>query len=225
MANFNDNWGINDFYNLFIYSENGNLIYKLITDENIDNSIQGILQAMFFTGEDYSFKLRTLSTDYGILGFKQFNSNKFMKSDKTKNVNNDQIINKNQVSEKNLLFCLIIPNFFGDENLSDFIIDRIMNYIFDILIIHIGCVDLFSSNGQEIEKLKKQLEIFQYSVETILKRFSNLELLLKSEKKLEISKDILYPIKHYMEQMKNALKLDFLCLIDNNSIVWASNNW
>jgi len=48
---------------------------------------------------------------------------------------------------------------------------------------------------------------------------------LKSEKKYEINKEILYPIKHYLENFKNFLKVDFLCLSINSSIVWASPDW
>lgn len=230
MANFLDTFGMNNFHNFFIYTENGNLIYKLSTDENIDSSIQGILQAMYFTGEDYSFKLRTLSTDSGVLGFKLFDYIKFTaSSNKNKpfppKANAESNSDLNNLSEKNILLCLVFPNYFGDEDLSDLIIERILNYIFDILIVHIGCIDLFSTNLQEIEKLKRQLELFQPSVEYILKNFSNFDFLFKAEKKLEVSKEILYPIKHYMEQIKNGMKLDFLCLLDNNSVVWASNDW
>jgi nitrogen regulatory protein PII-like uncharacterized protein len=230
MAHFLDTFGMNDFYNFFIYTENGNLIYKLTTDENIDSSIQGILQAMYFTGDDYAFKLRTLSTDYGVLGFKLFDYRKFTSSsNKNKPIpsksNAESNKNLNNSSEKNILLCLIFPNYFGDEDLSDFIIERILNYIFDILIIHIGCMDLFCTNLQEIEKLKRQLELFQPSVEFILKNFSNLDFLYKAEKKLEVSKEVLYPIKHYLEQFKNGMKLDFLCLLNNNAVVWASNDW
>lgn len=235
MANILDTFGMNDFYNFFIYSENGDLIFKITTDLNVDQSIQGILQAIFFTGEDYSFKLRTLSTDFGVLGFKLFDYNKFIpkgkqnNSDAKKNHNNcdtnSNLISKNELSEKNILLCLVYPNYFGDEDLTDFYIERILNYIFDILIIQIGCIDVFSTNLQEVEILKKQLELFQPSIEFILKNFSSLDFLLKSEKKLEVGKDILYPIKHYLEQLKNEMKLDFLCLLNNHSVIWASNYW
>jgi len=235
MANIIDTFGMIDFYNFFIYSENGDLIFKITTDQNIDQSIQGILQAIFFTGDDYSFKLRTLSTDFGVLGFKLFEYNKFLTKGKQKNVDlkkiqnnsdtNSNFISKNESNEKNILFCLVYPNFFGDEDLTDFFIERILNYIFNILIIQIGCIDVFSTNIQEVDILKKQLELFQPSIEYILKNFSCLDFLLKSEKKLEVGKDILYPIKHYLEQFKNGLKLDFLCLLNNNSVIWASNYW
>ena len=215
MANFIDVWSQNDFYNFFIYSNNGSLIYKNTTDENIDSSIQGILQAIYFTGDDYNFKLRTLSTDYGLLGFKSYDSEKYSNKKKIIQTQNN----------KSILFCLVFTNFFGDEDLSDFIMERIFDYLFDILIIHIGAIDLFSTSPQEIEKLKKQLDLFQPSIDYILKNFSNLDLLFKSEKKLEITKEILYPIKHYLETMKNSMKLDFICLLNNDSIVWASKSW
>lgn len=235
MAYYLDTWGMNDFYNFFIYAENGNLIYKNCTNENIDNSIQGILQAMYFTGDDYSFKLRSLATDFGILAFKLFDINKFFPNNKKNNSTAKNAINNPPSSgsgsssitshDKNILLCLIYPNFFGDEELSDFLMERILDYVFDILVIHIGTVDLFSTNAQEVEKLKKQLDLFQPTLDYILKNFSNLDFIFKSEKKLEVARDVLYPIKHYLENIKNAMKLDFICLLCNDAIVWASNYW
>jgi len=217
MENFNflDNWEMNNFFNFYIYSENGSLIYKINTDENIDSSIQGILQAMYFTGEDFNFKLKTLSTDFGVLAFKAFESEKFVKKTKEKFPN----------LEKSILFALIFPNYFGDEDLCDYIMERILDYLFDILIVHIGAIDIFSNKLNEIEIFKRQLNIFQSSIEYILRNFFDMNLLLKSEKKLEISKEILYPIKHYLEDMKNSMKIDFICLLFNDSIIWASQYW
>jgi hypothetical protein len=217
MENFLDNWEMNNFFNFFIYSENGSLIYKVISEENIDTSIQGILQAIYFTGEDFNFKLKTLSTDFGLLAFKAFESEKFIKktNEKFRNIN----------LEKNILFAIIFPNYFGDEDLCDFIMERILDYLFDILIIHIGAIDLFCNKSKELEIFKKQLNIFQYSLEYILRNFFDMNLLLKSEKKLEVSKEVLYPIKHYLEEIKNSMKIDFICLLYNDSIIWASQYW
>jgi hypothetical protein len=215
MENFLENWEMNNFFNFFIYSENGSLIYKINTEDNIETSIQGILQAMYFTGEDFNFKLKILSTDFGVLAFKAFGSEKFLKKTKEKYQN----------IEKNILFAIIFPNYFGDEDLCDFIMERILDYIFDIFIIHIGAIDVFCNKSKELEIFKRQLNIFQYSIEYILRNFFDMNLLLKSEKKLEVSNEVLYPIKHYLEEIKKSLKIDFICLLCNDSIIWASKYW
>jgi len=59
----------------------------------------------------------------------------------------------------------------------------------------------------------------------LLKNHKNLSLLLKLEKKIEVVKDVLFPVKHYMESFKSQLKQDFMCLLVNDSIVWASPDW
>ena len=102
---------MNNFFNFYIYSENGSLIYKVNTDENIDSSIQGILLAIYFTWDDFNFRLKSLATDFGVLAFKSFESEKFVKKEKGKFPN----------LEKSILFALIFRDYFCDEDLCDFI--------------------------------------------------------------------------------------------------------
>lgn len=194
---------INNCYLFFIFSENGNCLHKITTDTNFEPSLQGILQALYFTATDYNCEIKTISSDNGILGYKSYN-----------------------YKEKNILFALVVPNYFGEEELADIILERTIDYLFNILVIHIGYVDLFNHNSQtDLEKLKKMLENYDYSLKHILKNFRNLSFMLKSEKKFEVSKDILYPIKHYFENFKNILKVDFVCFVVNESVVWASSDW
>ena len=48
---------------------------------------------------------------------------------------------------------------------------------------------------------------------------------MKSEKKVEVSKDIIYPIKYYFNTLKTKLKADFICATIENLILWATNSW
>jgi hypothetical protein len=48
---------------------------------------------------------------------------------------------------------------------------------------------------------------------------------LKSEKKIEVSKDIIYPIKYYFNTFKTKLKVDFVCATIENFVLWATNSW
>jgi len=53
----------------------------------------------------------------------------------------------------------------------------------------------------------------------------NLDLLLKSERKYEISKDTLYPLKHYMDTFKEKLKVEFACISVDDAIAWCNVEW
>ena len=193
----------NNLFHFFIYSDSGSCIYKLSSENNFDNSIQGILQALYFTTLDNNFGIKTVSTEYGTLAFKSFKS-----------------------EDKVLLMALIISDYFGDEELTEIVLDRILDYLYSVLVMHIGLTDLFFFHSpHEIDTLKKLIEIFQPSLKYILTNWMKLNFLLKSERKVEISKEVLYPIKHYVENFKNVLKVDFLCLVVNSAIVWASSDW
>jgi len=78
-----------------------------------------------------------LCSELGIIGYKNFS-----------------------YKDSNILFCLIFPNYYGDEELAEILIDKILDYIYYALIMHIGLYDLFHVlNPQEIEKFKKFLEV------------------------------------------------------------------
>jgi hypothetical protein len=193
----------NNLCHFFIFSEIGNCLYKHSTEENLDLSLQGILQALFFTANDYNSEIKTISTDSGLLGYKSF-----------------------QFKEKTILFAIVLPNYFGEEELSYLIIERVLEYLYNILVMHIGLIDLYNNNSpNEIEKLKRMFDTYEPSIFYILKNFSKLNFLLRCEKKFEIEKDVMYPIKHYLENFKNFLKVDFLCLLINGCILWASADW
>ena len=48
---------------------------------------------------------------------------------------------------------------------------------------------------------------------------------MKSEKKVEVSKDLIYPIKYYFSSLKTKLKADFICATIDNLVLWATNSW
>jgi len=193
----------NKFYNFFIYSDTGACLYKLSSEKTFDMSLQGIFQALFYTSSDLKFDIKTFTTDFGLMSYKPFN-----------------------FQNKNILLALVIPNYFGDEELADLITENILDYLYSALVTHIGLTDLYNFiSTSDLEILKKFIEIFEPTLKYILSNFMNLNLMLKSEKKYEINKEILYPIKHYLENFKNYLKIDFLCLTINSSIVWASPDW
>ena len=211
------------YYRLFIYSDTGSCIYKAKTKENkkqnnyefneddSDNdgvdkdlgAIQGIIQAIFFTPLDLQCELHMISTDIGLLTYKAF------------------------VYENNtLLLALIFPNYYSDETLSHRISQLLLNYIYHFLLMNIGKKTLFKfSNSSEIEKLRKIIDIYSDGIHHILCNHSSLTFLLKAEKKLQLEKDYIYSIKHYLEKLKKSLKLDLICLTVENSIVWASSEW
>ena len=212
------------YYKLFIYSDSGTCIYKLKTqdmenipnnnellDEDSDNegvdkelgAIQGIIQAVYFTPLDIDCEVHLISTDVGILSYKAF------------------------FFEKNiLLLALIFPNFYSDETLSHRISKLLLEYIYNYLLMNIGKKTLFKfGNSSEIEKLRKIIDIYSYGIHHILNNHSSLSFLLKAEKKIQIDKDVIYSIKHYLEKFKKSIKNDLLCLTLDNNIVWASSDW
>ncbi len=193
------------FLHFLIYTDSGSLLYKLSSGEEIEPSMMGILQAIFFTSEELKCGLRSISTETGLITFNSY---------------------KSSVNGCSLMFALVLPNYFGAEEVMEITIMRLFDYVYSMLVIHIGLVDLFTfNNPREIETLKKLLNNFQLSFAFILNNFTNLNYLLQCERKFEICSDLNYPIKHYLEQYKNFLKVDFMCLCINNSVVWSTQHW
>lgn len=201
-----------NLFHFFIYTDSGSCLYKLSSekekDKEFDKSIQGILQALYFTSTDVNYgnsELKLLTCDYGLLSYKSF---------------------KQENTEDSLLFALILPNTFGDEDLALMIVHRIMDYIYYCLVMHIGIIDLytFSSNIQ-IDNLKKLIDLYEPSICYILNNYQSLPLLLQSEKRLEVKNEVLYPIRHYLENMKNSLKISFMSFYVNDSLVWNNIDW
>ena len=217
---------IQPYYKLFIYSDSGTCIYKLKSKDikniiNTDNdsfeeeeqdnegvdkdlgAIQGIIQAAYFTPLDIECEIHMISTDVGLLSYKAF------------------------TFEKNiLLFALIFPNYYSDETLSQHISKLLLEYIYNFLLMNIGKRSLFKfNNSSEIEILRNIINIYSYGIHYILNNHSSLTFLLKAEKKLQIDKDVIYSIKHYIEIFKKSMKIDILCLTLDDNIVWASSDW
>ena len=197
------------YYNFFIFTDTGSCIFKISSDKNDKNSfqnigaMQGIIQALFFTAIDLKCNIHSLNTELGILCYKAFTYN-----------------------ENTLLLSLMFPNYYCDENLCLNITQNILDYIYHILLIHIGVTDLFSfSNSNDIEKLRRYLDLYKNSIKYILNNHTKLNLILKAEKKYEIDKDVIYSIKFYLEKIKKNLKLDLIAITVKNIIVWASSDW
>ena len=129
------------YYKLFIYSDTGSCIYKLKTkdlknisnkdinqndsieeqedsEEGIDKdlgAIQGIIQAVFFTPLDINCTVHMISTDVGLLSYKEYSY------------------------EKNtILLALIFPNYYSDETLSHRISQLLLDFIYNYLLMNIG---------------------------------------------------------------------------------------
>jgi len=217
-----DNNNSQVYYKLFIYSDSGTCIYhKNYNDNktNIDESfkeesdnegidkelgaIQGIIQAVYFTPLDIDCEIHMISTDIGLLSYKAF------------------------TYEKNiLLLALIFPNFYSDETLSHRITKLLLEYIYNFLVMNIGKKSLFKfGNSTEIEKLRRIIDIYSFGINYILNNHSSLTFLLKAEKKLQIDKDVIYGIKHYIDEFIKTIKKDIFCLTFEDSIVCASSNW
>jgi hypothetical protein len=130
------NPSINNYYNFFIYSDNGSCIYKLSSECSIDQSMQGIIQALYYTASDYHSEIKIISTEMGVLSYKSYTHN-----------------------DKSLLFAIIFPDNFGDEELCELLTERLIDYLYNILVIHIGFVDLFCNSQNEIEMLKKLIDV------------------------------------------------------------------
>ena len=211
------------YYRLFIFSDTNSCIYKVKTkdikknnndelyDEDSENdgvdkdlgAIQGIIQAIFFTPMDLNCELHMISTDVGFLAYKAFT-----------------------YENNTLLLALIFPNYYSDETLSHRISQLLLNYIYNFLLMNIGKKTLFKfSNSNEIEKLRRIIDIYSDGIHHILNNHSSLTFLLKAEKKLQIEKDIIYSIKYYLEKLKKSIKVDLICLTIENSVVWASSEW
>ena len=211
------------YYRLFIYSDTGSCIYKIKSRENkqqsdiefdFENSdndlidkdlgaIQGIIQAIFFTPMDLNCELHLISTDVGFLAYKAFT-----------------------FKNNTLLLALIFPNYYSDETLTHRISQLLLNYIYSFLLMNIGKKTLFKfSNSNEIDKLRKIIDIYNEGIHYILCNHSSLTFLLKAERKLQIEKDIIYSVKYYLEKLKKSIKADLICLTIDNSIVWASSDW
>lgn len=194
------------YYHFFIYSDTGSCIYKHSSQTASPESIgamQGIIQALFFSSHDLNCTLHLLSTDLGALAYKHFT-----------------------FKDNVLLLCIIFPNFYGNESLTEQIVLNLLDLIYRCLLIHIGITDLFSFNkSNDIEMLRRYLEIYEQSITHLITHHSSLQYLLKAERKYEIEKDTIYSVKYYLEKIKNKLKLDLVCLTIRNVVVWASNDW
>ena len=219
----NDNQDNNNtqiYYKLFIYSDSGTCIYHKNYYDNKNNestedesenegvdkelgAIQGIIQAVYFTPLDIDCEIHMISTDIGLLSYKAF------------------------IYEKNiLLLALIFPNFYSDETLSHRISKLLLEYIYNFLLMNIGKKTLFKfGNSNEIEKLRRIIDIYSFGIHYILNNHSSLTFLLKAEKKIQVDKDVIYGIKHYIDDFIKSIKKDIFCLTVDDNIVCASSNW
>jgi hypothetical protein len=123
-------------YQFYIYSDNGTCIYKLSSDTNLNQSMQGIIQALYYTASDYHSELKIISTEIGVLSYKSYTLN-----------------------DRSLLLAIIIPDNFGDEELCELLTERIIEYLYNILVIHIGLTDLYCNSQNEIELLKRLIDV------------------------------------------------------------------
>ena len=196
------------FFNFFIFTDTGSCVFRATSKNNANNfndigAMQGIIHALFFSSLDLKCNFHCLTTELGCLGYKPY-------------------IYKDNI----LLLALIFPNYYADENLCNTIIQNLIDYLYHICLIHIGITDLFSfKTSNDIEKLKRYLEIISPSIQYILNNHSNLNLLLFAEKKYEIDKDLIYSVKYYLERLKSKLKVDLICLTVKNTVIWASSDW
>ena len=194
------------YYNFFIYTDTGSCIYKSASPNASTDEIgamNGIIQALFFSSSDLKCSLNFLSTDLGTLAYRSY-----------------------QYKDNTILFALIFPNFYADETIAEKITSNLLDYIYHILLIHIGITDLFSfKSSNDIEKLRRYLELYEKSISYLLRGHSSLSILLKAERKYELEKDAIYSIKYYLEKIKAKLKIDLICLTVKNIVVWASSDW
>ena len=194
------------YYNFFIYTDTGSCIFKSVSSKTSEDEIgamNGIIQALFFSASDLKGSINFLSTDLGTLTYKSY-----------------------QYKDNTILFALIFPNFYADETIAEKITSNLLDYIYHMLLIHIGITDLFSfKSSNDIEKLRKYLELYEKSINYILRNHSSINLLLKAERKYELEKDAIYSIKFYLEKIKEKLKIDLICLTVKNIVVWASSDW
>ena len=196
------------FFNFFIFTDTGSCIFRASSKNNANNfndigAMQGIISALFFSSLDLKCNFQCLTTELGCLGYKPF-------------------IYKDNI----LLLALLFPNYYADENLCNTIIQNILDYLYHICLIHIGITDLFSfKTSNDMEKLRRYLEIILPSIQFILNNHSNLNFLLCAEKKYEIDKDLIYSVKYYLERLKSKLKVDLICLTLKNTVIWASSDW
>ena len=101
----------NNFFHFFIYTDYGACLYKLSSEKEFDASMQGVLQALYFTSQDLNYEINLVTTEFGLLAYKLFS----YPCDKT----------------KSLLLYLIIPNYFGDEELTEKIVVKTLEYIYN----------------------------------------------------------------------------------------------
>lgn len=190
--------------NLLVFNENGTcLVHKEPYNSILDASFKGIIQALFYTSDEFSFDIKTISTDEGVITYKKY-----------------------EHKESSILVCLIFPNNFGDENLLDTCMDNLFKFLYHALLMHIGYYDLFHVNTNiEIEKIKKFFEIYNHTVEYILGNYSNPSILLTSEQRVDVNKDSNYSIKNYMDTIKQEVNQDFMALYFNNGLIWNTNEW
>ena len=207
------------YYKLFLYSDSGTCIYhknynnsnesieEESENEGVDKeigAIQGIIQAVYFTSFEIDYEIHMISTDIGLLSYKAF------------------------THEKNvLLLALIFPNFYSDETLSHRISKLLLEYIYSFLLMNIGKKTLFKfSNSNEIEKLRRIIDIYSSGINYILNNHSSLTFILKAEQKLQVDKETIYNIKYYIGgTFQKSIKKDILCLTVNDNIVWATSDW
>lgn len=190
--------------NFLVFNEVGTCLYHKEPNNNLlDPSFKGILQALFFTASEFNFSTKVLSTECGLIAYRKF-----------------------EYKDSTILLCLIFPNNFGDETLTEVITQNILHFIYNAMLMHIGYYDLFhSSSPIEVEKIKKFFEIYTPTIDFILFNYSDPRFVFSCEKRYDINRDSLYSIKSYMESMKQSLKQDFVCLMINDGVIWSSSEW
>ena len=213
ISNFNYNLIKNDdvfYYKFYIFSDLGTCVYNLNSseidnnvDDNNEQSMQGIIQALFLTSMELNCEINLISTNLGSLIYKSYS--------------------QNNLKTNVLLLAIILPNFFADEELCQKVVQRMLDFIYHSLIVSIGIDDLYKfSSSAESTELKQKISLYSKSIEHIIKNYDNLSYLLLAKEQVHVDKDVVYSIKFYMEKLLKKLDVEFICLTINDIVLYES---
>jgi len=61
-----------------------------------------------------------------------------------------------------IVLSLILPNIYADEELAQLVVERIIDYLYYGLVMHLGKNDLYNNTSPfDLEKLKKMIEVIK----------------------------------------------------------------
>ena len=189
---------------LYIFLDTGYCLYKKsASGEYTDKGYQNILQALFHTSIEVKAEISCVSTECGTISYKS-----------------------HQVGENSLLFVLLSPNFFADQELATLVLSNLLELLVGAVIMSVGLTDLtYLSDAEELDKAKTLLSLQDSMFVNLLNSTTELTFLLLCEEKAELSKESLLHLKLFSEKLFAIEKTELYCFTLEDKPILHSTEW